>query len=73
MLLDEKLREINSDYDAKRYNNMVLNPPIINVAEKGTFDEWLKSEGKLGGQNKMPRLSNDRVIADGLKEVIGLE
>jgi hypothetical protein len=64
MLLDEKLREINSDYDAKRYNNMVLNPPIINVAEKGTFDEWLKSEGKLGGQNKVPRLSNNRTILE---------
>ncbi|MEY3236762.1 MAG: hypothetical protein RI883_863 [Bacteroidota bacterium] len=64
ILLDEKLREINSDYDAKRYNNLVLNPPIINVAEKGTFDEWLKSEGKLGGQNKVPRLSNNRTILE---------
>lgn len=64
ILLDEKLREINSDYDAKRYNNMVLNPPIIKIAENGTFDNWLKSEGKLGGQNKIPRLSNNRVILE---------
>ena len=43
---------------------MVLNPPIIKIAENGTFDNWLKSEGKLGGQNKIPRLSNNRVILE---------
>lgn len=58
--LDEHLRSINSDYDAKRYRDMVLKKPIIHIAEPGTFDKWLKSRGKLGGQNKVPRLSNDR-------------
>jgi len=63
-LLDEHLREINSDYDAKRYNNMILNPPIVKKVNEGTFDNWLKSIGKLGGQNKVPRLSNNRVIME---------
>jgi hypothetical protein len=65
-LLDEHLREINSDYDAKRFNNMILNPPVIIKAEEGTFYEWLKSIGKLGGQNKVPRLSNKRQIMEQL-------
>jgi hypothetical protein len=68
-LLDEHLREINSDYDAKRYHNMILNPPIIHQVEKGTFDKWLKGMGKLGGQNKIPRLSNDRVILEQILQV----
>jgi hypothetical protein len=60
LLLDEKLRAINSDYDAKRYKNMVLALPLIKVLTPGTFDRWLKSKGKLGGQNKVPRLANNR-------------
>lgn len=64
ILLDERLREINSDYDAKRYHNLVLNPPIIQKVPEGTFDQWLKSNGKLGGQNKVPRLSNNRIILE---------
>ena len=63
-LLDEQLRELNSDYDAKRYNNMVLDEPIIRVADTGTFDTWLKSMGKLGGQHKVPRLANNREIME---------
>lgn len=59
-LLDERLREANSDYDAKRYNDMVLQLPIIHHAPKGTFHQWMKKRGKLGGQNKVPRLSNNR-------------
>lgn len=62
--LDEHLLAINSDYDAKRYHNLILNPPIVKKVAKGTFDEWLKGMGKLGGQNKIPRLSNDRVILE---------
>lgn len=65
--LDEALRELNSDYDAKRYKDMVLRPPIIHIAEGGTFDAWLKSRGKLGGQNKVPRLSNSR---DYMEEIL---
>ncbi len=59
-LLDKKLREINSDYDAKRYHNMALVPPTIHYVEPGTFYRWMKKRNKLGGQNKVPRLSNSR-------------
>ncbi|MCC5939622.1 MAG: GH3 auxin-responsive promoter family protein [Lunatimonas sp.] len=62
--LDEHLRNINSDYDAKRYHDMVLKKPIIHFATAGTFEKWLKSRGKLGGQNKVPRLSNNREYID---------
>jgi hypothetical protein len=64
LLLDEKLRDLNSDYDAKRYNSMILAPPVVRIASKGTFDNWLKSIGKLGGQNKIPRLANDRDLME---------
>ena len=64
LVLDEKLRAVNSDYDAKRYNNLVLLEPKIHSVQKGTFDRWLESIGKLGGQNKVPRLSNKRVILE---------
>ncbi len=70
-ILDETLREINSDYDAKRYKDMALKPPIIHVAKEGTFFEWMKSRNKLGGQNKVPRLSNDRSYLDDLLKMIG--
>src|SRR5690625_583731 len=59
-ILDKGLREVNSDYDAKRYKDMALAAPTIHIAPNGTFYKWLKSKGKLGGQNKVPRLSNDR-------------
>ena len=60
IILDETLREINSDYDAKRYKNYVLDMPKIRVMPTGTFEKWLKGKNKLGGQNKIPRLSNSR-------------
>ena len=69
LLLDEALREVNSDYDAKRCNNFVLGPPIIKVLKAGTFDNWLKSIGKLGGQHKVPRLSNSREIVEQILHV----
>jgi hypothetical protein len=59
-LLDSTLREINSDYDAKRYKDLALSSPIIHFATEGIFEKWLKNRGKLGGQNKVPRLSNTR-------------
>ena len=65
-LLDNALKSINSDYEAKRYNNMTLAMPIIHIAPKGLFYEWLKKNGKLGGQHKVPRLSNGRNIMDEL-------
>ena len=69
LLLDEALRELNSDYNAKRCNNFVLGPPIIKVLNAGTFDNWLKSIGKLGGQHKVPRLSNSREIVEQILHV----
>lgn len=68
ILLDEALRSLNSDYDAKRTKNMILEPIKITVLENGTFDKWLKSKGKLGGQNKVPRLSNNRLYVDQILE-----
>ena len=65
-ILDKHLREINSDYDAKRYNNMALNKPLIHIAPEGTFYKWMKKRGKLGGQNKVPRLSNNREYLDSI-------
>lgn len=59
-ILDNELKKLNSDYEAKRYNNMTLNPPKVHVARKNLFHDWLKNKNKLGGQNKVPRLSNNR-------------
>ncbi len=59
-LLDGTLKEINSDYEAKRHLNMALRKPVVHKVNKGTFYKWMKSRGKLGGQHKVPRLSNDR-------------
>jgi hypothetical protein len=65
-LLDETLQTINSDYEAKRYNNMTLNPLKVNVARKNLFYDWLKENDKLGGQHKIPRLSNQRTYLEQL-------
>ncbi|MEP0711485.1 MAG: GH3 auxin-responsive promoter family protein, partial [Algoriphagus sp.] len=59
-LLDEHLREINSDYDAKRHKGLALVEPIIHLAPRGLFEKWMRNRGKLGGQHKVPRLSNSR-------------
>ncbi|MET0393098.1 MAG: GH3 auxin-responsive promoter family protein [Chitinophagaceae bacterium] len=58
--LDTALKSINSDYEAKRHKDIALRPPIVHVLKKGTFNQWLHSKGKLGGQHKVPRLSNER-------------
>ena len=68
-VLDETLQSLNSDYEAKRYNNMTLNPLVINVARENLFYEWLKNKDKLGGQHKIPRLSNQRDYLEQLKEM----
>ena len=70
-ILDSELRKLNSDYDAKRTGNIFLALPEIVSAKKGLFDEWLKSAGthKLGGQRKVPRLSNSRALMDHLLEM----
>jgi hypothetical protein len=67
--LDRALKSLNSDYEAKRYNNMTLNMPKINVARENLFYDWLKSKDKLGGQHKIPRLSNDRAYLDELLQM----
>lgn len=67
--LDAELRRLNSDYDAKRSGDIFLDSPLITDAAPGLFDRWLASTGKLGGQRKVPRLSNDRSIIDRLLEL----
>jgi hypothetical protein len=67
--LDNALKSLNSDYEAKRYNNMTLKMPKIHVARPNLFYDWLKLKGKLGGQHKIPRLSNDRVYIDELLQM----
>ncbi len=67
-VLDEFLCQTNSDYDAKRKGNMLLDSPVIVNVKTGTFDAWLNGKGKLGGQNKIPRLSNDRKIIEEIKK-----
>jgi len=68
-LLDNALKSINSDYEAKRYNNLTLNKPKINQARENLFYDWLKTHNKLGGQHKVPRLSNTREYLDELLEM----
>jgi hypothetical protein len=65
-ILDGFLQQINSDYEAKRFKNVTLQPLEIIVARDNLFNDWLKQEGKLGGQHKVPRLSNNRNIMDKL-------
>jgi hypothetical protein len=68
-VLDETLKKQNSDYEAKRYNNFVLHFPVIKKMPENSFYKWLKLNNKIGGQFKIPRLSNDRKI---LEEIIHL-
>ncbi len=65
-ILDKKLQELNSDYQAKRSGNLNMSMPIVRSMKKNTFYEWFKNNGKLGGQHKVPRLSNDRKILDAI-------
>ncbi len=65
-LFDNALKSLNSDYEAKRYNNMTLNKPKIHCARTNLFYDWLKVNNKLGGQHKVPRLSNSRDYVDEL-------
>jgi hypothetical protein len=69
-ILDITLREVNSDYDAKRYKDLALTAPKIHFVEEGVFEKWLKSKGKLGGQNKVPRLSNSREYIEEVLKLI---
>jgi hypothetical protein len=62
--LDAALKSVNSDYEAKRHKSIALRAPIIHSLQKGTFNKWLQSKGKLGGQHKVPRLSNERQMIE---------
>lgn len=68
--LDSRLREINSDYDAKRAHDLALVKPTVHIAPPGTFYNWMKIRGKLGGQNKVPRLSNSREYVEEILALI---
>jgi hypothetical protein len=68
-VLDETIQSVNSDYEAKRHNNMTLNPLVLNIARENLFYEWLKDRNKLGGQHKIPRLSNQRDYLEQLKNM----
>lgn len=69
-ILDSSLQEVNSDYEAKRHKNLTLEAPHIVSVEPGTFYSWMQKRGKLGGQNKIPRLANDRKYLDELKDIL---
>jgi hypothetical protein len=69
LVLDDTLKTLNSDYEAKRYKNITLDFPDIIVARKNLFYDWLKKKGKLGGQNKIPRLSNTREYIDSILSI----
>jgi hypothetical protein len=69
-LLDDTLRKINSDYDAKRSNDLALIAPTIHTVAEGTFYNWMKKRGKLGGQNKVPRLSNSREFVEDILAMV---
>lgn len=68
--LDTALKQVNSDYEAKRHRDIALRPPLVHAAPAGLFSRWLKSKGRLGGQHKVPRLSNDRRYVDELLELM---
>ncbi|GAA4019185.1 GH3 auxin-responsive promoter family protein [Hymenobacter fastidiosus] len=64
IVLDQTLRQLNSDYDAKRHRDLALVAPVLTIAAPGTFERWLRRKGKLGGQHKVPRLSNSREVVE---------
>ncbi len=69
-ILDHALKSLNSDYEAKRHRDIALRMPVVRAVPPGTFNEWLKLKGKLGGQHKVPRLSNERTVVE---EILNLE
>lgn len=69
-VLDDTLKKVNSDYDAKRFKDMALCRPTVHIAPQNTFYNWLKNKGKLGGQHKVPRLANNREYMDDILKLI---
>lgn len=72
-VLDQTLMDVNSDYECKRFIDIALSPPLIIKVESGTFYQWMKKRGKLGGQNKVPRLYNERSYVEDIKLFAGVE
>jgi len=72
-ILDDSLKKLNSDYEAKRYLDMALMQPVLHAMPENTFYKWLKSKNKLGGQHKVPRLSNNRKIIDEILQYVSHE
>ncbi len=68
--LDNALKSLNSDYEAKRYHNMILRPPIVRQLPEKTFYNWLKRKNKLGGQYKVPKLANNRIYVDEILKMV---
>lgn len=71
-LLDETLRRVNSDYDAKRFKDMALRRPQVKIVAQNTFFNWMKEKGKIGGQHKVPRLANNREYIDSILKITEL-
>lgn len=72
-ILDASLKEVNSDYEAKRHKDLNLVMPVVHSVPKGTFNNWLRAKNKFGGQNKVPRLSNSREYIEDLYKIAGFE
>lgn len=70
--LDNSLKSVNSDYEAKRYKDLNLVIPVVRSVPEGTFNKWLKANNKFGGQNKVPRLSNSREYIEDLYVIAGI-
>ena len=71
--LDRALQEVNSDYEAKRWRDTTLLPPVVTAVPRGTFMQWMETRGKTGGQNKVPRLANDRQYIDDILSITNHE
>ena len=67
--IDVYLQEVNADYEAKRANDILLQLPVIHFVAEGTFSDWMQSKNKLGGQNKVPKLSSERTIVEELLQL----
>ena len=72
-VLDDTLKSVNSDYEAKRSGDITLGMPVVHSVKKNTFYNWLKSKNRLGGQHKVPRLSNERIILEELKNFASVD
>ncbi|MCI4668990.1 MAG: GH3 auxin-responsive promoter family protein [Bacteroidia bacterium] len=70
-IMDEEMKRLNSDYEAKRQADIAIGFPTIHVLPRGSFHDWMKKRGKLGGQNKVPRLANHRKYVEDILEMIG--